>query len=405
MFDMTQLQRPGLPAAQAPFKGFPAYNFVGGHNDADHSPAGLLAKSLVARLSAEGRDLATYNLATGPQGYLPLRELVAANLNRRAGMSCSVDQILITSGSLQALDLVNTLLLQAGDTVLIEEACYGGTMTRLERLKVHYRGVPVDGDGMRMDALRTNLEALAAQGITPKFIYTIPSAQNPTGSVMPRDRRLEMLALAREFGTAIFEDDCYADLIWEGERPPAIRALDNDGRVIYCGSFSKSLAPSLRVGYLVADWPTMGQILSLKTDAGTGALEQMALAGLTPDDFDDHVEELQETLKRKCAVLMEAIAREFGTAAEFDAPKGGIFLWVTLPESVDTGRLAVAAAAEGVAINPGAEWTADGTANKHRMRVCFAHPTIDTIEEGVGKLARICHREFGVPVRSGNVAR
>ena len=405
MSALSHLMVKDLPAAQALWQGFPKYNFVGGHNDASHTPVDLLADTLIQKLKIEGRDLATYNLTSGPQGYLPLRELIAANLKARAQLNCDPSQILVTSGSLQALDLVNALLLEKGDTVLIEEACYSGTISRFQRLGVNFLGVDVDEEGMRMDKLRGALADLAKAGIRPKFIYTVPTVQNPTGTVMPLERRLEMLALAKEYDTAIFEDDCYADLLWEGERPSAIRARDDEGRVIYCGSFSKSVAPALRVGYLVADWEVISRILPLKTDAGSGALEQMALASWTTQSFAEHVTALRGALKAKCQAMMEAVAREFGTSAEFSAPKGGIFLWVTLPQEVDTGKLAAAAAAHGVAVNPGGEWSADHDANRHKMRICFAHPSIEEINEGISKLAEVCHDQFGVPVRSGNVAR
>jgi 2-aminoadipate transaminase len=287
----------------------------------------------------------------------------------------------------------------------VEEASYGGTYARLARCGVRQVPVALDGDGIRMDHLERLLEGLAGEGVRPKFLYTIPSVQNPTGSVMSRARRLELLALAERFDVAIFEDDCYADLVWEGERPPTIRALDDGGRVVYCGSFSKTVAPALRIGYLVADWPLMRRLLPLKTDAGTGALAQMVLARFLARHFDPHVQGLVQTLEAKCRVMTEAVAREFGTSAEFTTPKGGIFLWVTLPEGVDTTALAAAALAEGVAINPGAEWSADPAWGRRRMRLCFGHPSPQDIREGVAKLAEVCHREFGVPVRSANVAR
>lgn len=229
--------------------------------------------------------------------------------------------------------------------------------------------------------------------------------QNPSGSVLPRSRREEILRLSEAYGVPVFEDDCYADLLWDGERPPAIKALDTDDRVIYCGSFSKSIAPALRVGYLVADWAVMSRMLAMKNDAGTGALEQMVLAEYCAAHFEPHVTALSKVLQGKCAAIVEALEAEFGTTAEFSPPKGGIFIWVTLPENVDTTKLAQAAAAEGVALNPGAEWSADAEDGRRRLRLCFGHPPIGTIREGVAKLAEICHREFGVPLRSANVER
>lgn len=403
-FDPASLLRPDLPAPAAKWNGFPRYNFVGGHNDSASIPVDRMIEAVGRALTRDGATLATYGLQSGPLGYRPLREAVAGILERRAGLPTDPDQVLITNGSLQALDLVYDALLQPGDVVVLEEACYGGALSRLRSRGVDFVGVALDGDGMRMDALAETLDRLAAEGRRVKCIYTIPTVQNPTGTVMPEDRRREMLRLAAAHGIAIFEDDCYCDLIFAGGRPPAIRALDTEGRVIYCGTFSKSVAPAFRVGYVVADWPVLSRILPLKTDGGTGAVDQMLLAEFAAG-FDPHVEDLNRTLATKAAALVEALEAEFGTAAEFVRPSGGIFLWVTLPAEVDTSRLAQVAAAEGVAINPGAEWSADPESGRRRLRLCFANPTVDTIREGVARLAAICHREFGVPVRGGNVER
>lgn len=407
-FDFAPLLNPKLPPAAGKFGGFPAYNFVGGHNDGDSIPVQVLADAVSRALLREGNTLATYGMQSGPQGYRPLREAVAKILERRAGMKTDPDEVMITGGSLQAMDLVNSAFLEPGDTVIIEEACYGGAMTKLKKLGVDWVGVPVDDDGMRMDALAQALDSLKAAGKRVKFIYTIPTVQNPTGTVLSLERRREMLKLAEQHGIAIFEDDCYCDLIFDGpyaeKRPPAIRALDDSGRVVYCGSFSKSIAPALRVGYVVADWPLLSRILAQKSDGGTGAVEQMLLAEFAKD-FDAHVGNLNKVLKGKADALVEALEAEFGTAAEFTRPTGGIFLWVTLPAEVDTTRLAQVAAAEGVAVNPGVEWSADPESGKRRIRICFAHPPAETIREGMARLAEICHREFGVPARGRNVER
>jgi len=405
-FDYTALFRPDLPPpAAGRFTGFPEYNFIGGHNDAASVPVPELVAAATAVLSREGHDLATYGLQSGPQGYRPLRAFVAGALKTRAGIDCSADDLMITTGSLQALDLVNGVLLAPGDTVILEAASYGGALSRLARLGVEVIGVDGDEEGLRTDLLGPTLEALAVRGVTPKYIYTIPTVQNPTGTVMSLARRQELLALATQFGVPIFEDDCYADLVWEGERPPSIRSLDDGARVIYCGSFSKTIAPALRVGYVLADWDVLSRMLPLKTDAGSGAIEQMILGEYLPAHFDRHVAALTETLHGKCDAIVEALQAEFGTDAEFTAPKGGIFIWVTLPEGVDTSALALAAAKEGVALNPGAEWVADPATGRRSMRLCFGNPPVETIRAGVAKLAEICHRETGFPRRGANVER
>lgn len=404
-FDYSSSFRADIPPAAARWSGFPKYNFIGGHNDEDMVPVEKLAKAASDAVLREGHMLATYRLQSGPQGYIGLREFIAAKLNARAGMPCSAEDVYVTTGSLQAIDLVNAAFLEPGDVVVVEKANYAGTLSRIKAACAEPIGVDLDDDGMRMDSLAAVLDDLKARSKKPKFIYTIPTVQNPTGTVLPEARRLEMLRLAADHDIPIFEDDCYADLLWEGERPKAIRALDQDGRVIYCGSFSKSIAPALRVGYVVAEWSVLSRLMPLEPGAGSGSLEQMTLAAYDVAGFEAHVQALQQTLQGKCEVMIGALEEQFGAAAEFKRPKGGIFIWITLPDQVNTSELAVAAAAEGVAINPGVEWSTDGETGKHQLRLCFAHPTKDVIREGVAKLAEICHRQFGVPKRSSNVER
>jgi 2-aminoadipate transaminase len=404
-FDFAPLLPAGLPAPAAKWTGLAKYSFVGGNNDPDQVPVEGLTEAVNAVLKREGKTLATYGLASGPQGYLPLRQFLTAKLKSDAGINCSTDDILIVSGSLQALDLVNATLLARGDTVIIERDTYQGSLNRLTRLGVDVVGIPLDQEGMRMDVLAEALADLKRRGITPKYIYTIPTVQNPTGTIMPLAHRAELLQLAGQYGVPIFEDDCYADLIWDGERPPAIHAMSTNSNVIHIGSFSKSIAPALRVGYIVAPWDVLSRMLALKTDAGSGALEQMVLAEYCAPHFNSHVPKLTRGLRAKLETLMEALNEQFGTSAEFDDPKGGIFLWVKLPDHVDTLKLYQAALAAGVAINPGPEWSTDKAYAGSRLRLCFASPSHEQIREGVAVLAEVCHREFGVPARSANVEK
>lgn len=396
-FNFTPLLPAGLPPAAARWTGRVKFDFTGGNNDSDRLPLEELLAAADAVLRREGRTLSTYGLNSGPQGYRPLRDFLGAKLKSDAGITCTADDILITSGSLQALDLVNATLLARGDTVIIEQDCYQGSINRITRLGVTPVGIPLDRDGMRMDSLSNALDELKRKGIRPKYIYTIPTVQNPTGTILPLERRREMLRLATAHGVPIFEDDCYADLVWSGERPPAIHALSDSGNVIYVGSFSKSIAPALRVGYIVAPWEVMSRTLALKTDGGSGALEQMVLAEFCTRHFAKHVPALRRGLRAKLETLMESLKEHFGTAAQFDDPKGGIFLWVTLPEGVDTQKLYPLALAAGVAINPGAEWSVNKAYGRNRLRLCFASPTHEEINQGVAALAEVCRREFGVP--------
>lgn len=398
--DFEPFFRKNLPAPAVRWKGFPPYNFTGGHNDPEGVPVEELLTAIAGVLAREGRTLATYNLESGPQGYRPLREWIAAMLGRRAGIACDADQLLVISGSQQALDLANAVLIEPGDTVIVEAATFAGALARLARCGATCVGVEGDEHGLRTDRLRSALQELAGRGVRPKYIYTIPTVQNPTGTVMSRERRLELLQVAEAFGVPVFEDDCYADLLWDGERPPALRALDTGGRVFYCGSFSKSVAPALRVGYLLADWPLLSRMLAAKNDGGTGALEQMVLAEFAAAHYDAHVTALQGALKTKRDAMVSVLREQFGSLPTLSVPKGGIFIWVTFPEGVDTTRLAQAAAAEGVAINPGADWSADAVQGRRSMRLCFGNPSVEQIRKGVEHLARVCQREFPALVKA-----
>ena len=395
-----------LPPPAPPWTGFPKYNFIGGHNDPVRIPAEAMAAAATAVLRRDGAKLALYNF-DGPQGYRPLREFVAEKLSHRPAIKCSADDVLITSGSGQGIDLVNQLLLEAGDTVILEEFTYGGALSKLKRLGVNIIGTPLDEEGLRIDALARMIEDLGRKGVVPKYIYTIPTIQNPTGSILPLERRRELLALTRNLGIPVFEDECYADLTWDGSGPPSLFALDPQ-QVVHIGSFSKTLAPSLRLGYMVAQPDVMSRLVACKreADSGTGALDQMVVAEYFSQNFGGHVGGLTQTLHEKLDAMVEAVEREFGTAVEkMWYPKGGIFLWLKLPDRVDVTKLVAPAAKAGVAFNPGPEWSCNPNETKSHLRLCFALPSKEVIRAGVAEFARVCFEETGIPERSANIQR
>jgi 2-aminoadipate transaminase len=404
-FAYSHLFARDLPAPAPRWTGFPRFNFIGGHNDPEHVPAGALAAAAEAVLRRNGADLALYN-PHGPQGFRGMREFVVSKVAAR-GIACTPEEVLITQGSGQGLDLVNRVLLNRGDTVILEEFTYGGALTKLQRLGVRAVGAPLDDDGLRIDGLSAILDDLKKQGIAPKYIYTIPTVQNPTGSILPAGRRAALLDLAGRHQVPIFEDECYADLTWNPAAPKAIYAMD-PSRVIHVGSFSKTLAPALRLGYVIADWTVMSRLVGLKreTDSGTGAIEQMLVAEYFQRQFAEHVGELTGVLRGKLDTMVEAIEREFGTAIEkMWRPKGGIFLWIKLPDRVDVTRLVEPAAREGLVFNPGPEWSCNPAATKSHMRLCFALPSKDDIRAGIAVLAQVCYEETGIPERSANIPR
>src|SRR5262249_5319858 len=293
-----------------------------------------------------------------------------------------------------------------GDTVLVEEFSYQGTISKLRRLRANIVPVPLDDEGLRTDAPPEPLADLGRKSIVPKFIYTIPTIQNPTGSILPLERRRALIALARQYGMPIFEDECYADLLWNPDAPPSLYALDPQ-QVIHIGSFSKTLAPALRLGYAIADWEVMSRLVALKreADSGTGAVEQMMVAEYFAPNFTRHVGELSQVLREKLDTMVEALEKEFGTAVEQWQPEGGIFLWIKLPDAVDVRKLIEPAAAAGIVFNPGPDWACRPESATSHMRLCFALPSKNEIREGVAALARVCFEQTGIPAQSANVRR
>jgi 2-aminoadipate transaminase len=395
--DYATLFAKGLPASAQPWDGFPPYNFIGGHNNPDEIPIEDLITSAARALRQEGRSLATYNMNSGPLGYTGLREFLVEKMAHYRGIQAPSEEVLITSGSNHGIDLINEVLVEPGDTVIMERFTYQGAVNRLQRRRANIVGIPLDEGGMRMDALASTLADLRQRGIIPKYIYTIPTLQNPTGTIMSMARRREMLRLSQEYGIPIFEDECYADLIWEGEWPPAIRSLDASNHVLHIGSFSKSLSPSMRLGYVLAPWQVLSQMLACKTDSGTGALGQLIVADFFQNHYEEHMDRLRASLHRKLDAMIAALQTHFGSVVEFQAPRGGMFLWVKFPEQVDTLKLAAPALKEGVAFNPGPEWTTDPDTARRYLRLCYALPSEQQIAEGIAKLAQVFHREVGIP--------
>ena len=314
--DYAGLFAKNAPEGAAPWGGFPTYNFVGGHNNPETMPVEDFVESS-ARVLRQGRPKPG-DLQHGkrpPRLHRAARFLVEKLAHYR-GLRAPDENILITSGSNQGIELINEVLLEPGDTVVAELFTYQGVVGRWRKLQVNVVGIPLDEDGMRMDALASTLADLRSNGVRPKFIYTIPTLQNPTGTVLSMERRHEMLRLSREYGVPIFEDECYADLIWEGEWPPAICGLDDSHHVLHIGSFSKSLSPALRLGYVVAPWQVLSRMLACKTDGGTGALGQMVVADFFQNHYEEHMDKLRTSLKVRLQTLADALVEHFGSSVE-----------------------------------------------------------------------------------------
>ncbi len=316
-------------------------------------PSEELASAVACTLRDHGPALALYNLGQNPLGFEGLRQVVKEKVARTRGIATSTDNVLITSGSLQGIDLVNQVLLQSGDTVILEEFTYSAAISKLKKLGVHYHGAPLDEGGLRIESLARLLSDLRRKGIAPKYIYTIPTVQNPTGSIMSHERRQQLLALSAEYGVPIFEDECYADVRFEQthRRPPFMpstrRASSISDRspslsLRRCGS-----ATSLRTGRSSA-----GCCRARRT-AGPRRSIRWSLPSISGLHFDAHVERLSEVLLEKLETLTEAIQEEFGTDAEFWRPQGGLFLWLKLPTGVDVRDVCCRGRGGGHRLQPG----------------------------------------------------
>ena len=391
--DYSILFNKDLPSPSGRWQGHPKYNFVGGHSDPNLVPMNRFIESAANVFQGDPRNIAMYNYEGGPQGILTLRSFLARKLAAERGIHITTDEILITSGSGQGIELINEILLDAGDTVIVESFTFSGALSNLRRRGVNFVGVDVDQKGIRMDHLKDILEDLRTNGIRPKYIYTIPTLQNPTGTVMTMERRYQLINLSEEYEVPIFEDECYADLIFEGDYEKAIRALDDSNRVLHIGSFSKSLGPGIRLGYVVASWDVMSRLISRKNDAGTGVMDQMIVGDYFSNHYDDHIQDMRRALKRKCDVLGAALREHFGPLVDFEEPRGGMYLWVKLPPGIDSRDFVQTALDEGVAYNPGPDWSADPDAAANYIRLCFALPSEIEIWEGIAKLAKVFQLE------------
>ena len=376
--DYSTIFNKDLPAPSGRWQGHPKYNFIGGHSDPDLVPMDRFIESATNVFKGDPKNIAMYNFEGGPQGILSLRNFLVGKLATERGIHVTAEEVLITSGSGQGIELINEILLEKGDTVIVESFTFSGALSYLRRRGVSFVGVDVDENGIRMDHLENILKELKTNGVRPKYIYTIPTLQNPTGTVMTMERRYQLLNLSEEYEVPIFEDECYADLIFEGEYEKAIRALDDSNRVLHIGSFSKSLGPGLRLGYVVASWDVMSRLISRKTDAGTGVMDQMIVGDYFTNHYDEHIQDMRSALKRKCDVLSAALREHFGPLVYFEEPRGGMYLWVRLPVGVDSRDLVQTALDEGIAYNPGPDWSADPDAAANYIPVSYTHLTLPT---------------------------
>ena len=309
------------------------------------------------------------------------------------GLDLDPDQVMITNGSSGALSQVSRVLLDPGDYMVAEAPSFLGAVNTFRRAQAQIIEVPLDGEGIRIDALEHALQAVRATGGRVKFLYVMPNYQNPSGATLSFPRRHDLLDLAAEYRTLILEDDAYRDIRFEGDPLPSLFGIDAlgdiRGHVIRTGTFSKILAAGLRLGWVIAPEPIIRKLAAFKDDGGTSPFSSaIAAAYAEAGELGPHIEQLQQHYKRKRDAMLRAMRQYFQPVVSWSEPAGGFFLWVTLPDHLDARTLLPIAHEEGVDYLPGSACFASDSGS-HNIRLAFSQPTLDDIEEGIKRLGRV----------------
>jgi 2-aminoadipate transaminase len=331
------------------------------------------------------------------EGYRPLRELIARHMERYA-VHVDADNILITSGSQQALDLVGKVFINPGDHILVEQPTYVGAMQAWSAYQAQYLPVPIDDHGVQLEDLEAALRA------GPKFIYLLPNFQNPSGVTLSLERRHRIVQLADRYGVPILEDDPYGQLRFEGEHVASIVSVDADyrpytggtysGNVIYLSTFSKTLAPGLRLGWIVASANVIERLVLAKqgTDLHTSTFNQMVAYEMARGGFlDEHVRKVRAVYRERRDAMLAAMAEFFPPGVTWTRPQGGLFLWLRFPEEVDAKTVLAQALEQKVAFLTGSACFADGS-GRNTARFNFSNADPERIREGVRRLGVVLHR-------------
>ncbi len=368
-------------------------SFAGGLPDPSTFPVAEL-KAITAQVLEREAHLA---LQYGPtEGDPRLRDALVEWMGRD-GIRVTRDQILITIGSQQGLDILGRVFLDPGDVVVVERPSYMAALQVFRSYRVEMVSVEQDDDGIRVDRLHDTLRTLRRAGKRVKFIYVVPDFQNPSGVTMSHKRREGVLAAAREHHTLVVEDSPYRQLRFEGEAPPPLMSLDADGRVIYLSTFSKTLCPGLRIAWVSARDDFIQQFVTAKQgmDLCCPAFTQAIAAEFCAQGhIYTRLPQITALYAHKRDVMVRALEREMPPGVRWTHPQGGLFLWVVLPEEMDTEQLLrPAVEEEGVAYVVGSGFHADG-GGKNTMRLNFSYPSDEHIEEGIRRLANLVKKRL-----------
>jgi 2-aminoadipate transaminase len=352
-------------------------SFAGGLPSPASFPVAAM-EAATARVFADNPAAALQYAAT--EGYLPLREFIAKRHN------VGVERVLITTGSQQALDLIAKVLIDPGSKVLVETPSYLGALQAFSLFEPEFTSMPTDDKGLQPEALTAELTAGA------RFLYALPNFQNPTGRRLPLERRQALVARAREFGVLLVEDDPYGELSYTGDQLPTLLSMNPDG-VIYMGSFSKILAPGLRLGFVIAPPELHFKLCQAKqaSDLHTPTFTQRVAYETVRDGFlDRHIPTIRELYGKQCQVMLDALARHMPEGVSWNEPEGGMFIWVQLPEGLGLDSMAILeeAVKRNVAYVPGAPFYASNP-QRNTLRLAFVTVPPERIEQGVAILGKL----------------
>lgn len=365
-------------------------NFTHGYASPELLPADELTEAW-NEVMADHRDVA---FQYGPaKGVKALRDTLRDYLASDYGIDTGVENLSIVTGSKQGLDLLCKTFVEPGDTVIVTSPTYGTGTKIMKSHEVEFLEVPVGDDGLDVDALRGELERLDAAGEPlPKLAFTVPEFHNPFGSTMPLDRRQELLELAEAYDFLVVEDDPYRKLRFEGESVQPLKSLDDSGQVVYLGTYSKLIAPGLRVGWMVGDEEIIERTLPMKEDGGTSALAQMLIRSLHHTGYvSERASRYAEHLHGLRDATVESLGTHLPDARLAHRPEGGYYCWVELPGDVNTSELLEYAREEDVLYLPGEAFSPTG-GNRNYLRVSWAYERPERIDEGMARLATALER-------------
>lgn len=359
-------------------------SFAGGLPAPELFPVAEVKAATDAVLEEQGQVALQYGQT---EGWLPLREHIVKRMEKKNAIHTTVDNVILTAGSQQGLDFCGKLFLNPGDVVVMESPSYLGAINAFQAYQPNFVEVPTDDGGMIME----QLDRILTETENVKLIYVIPDFQNPTGRTWSLERRKQFMEIIKKHGVPAIEDNPYGDLRFKGEYLPALKSIDEEGLIIYMGTFSKILAPGYRMGWLCANDAIMEKfnLIAQAAVLQTSTISMMCISKyLDMYDIDEHVEIIKATYKHRCELMINTMRECFPPEAKFTDPDGGLFTWVELPEYVNTRELAVKALEKKVAFVPGSGFFPNG-GNNSCMRLNYSCMSDDRIVDGIHRLAEV----------------